>query len=117
MTPESSVLSGCLNYLTRIGIFHWRNSTGAVRIGPGRFMRFGKVGSSDILGCLPSGRFLAVECKSKNGRLLPEQKQFLDDITHLGGLAVVAHSFQELDTALREAGFVSDPLFEGRGFE
>jgi hypothetical protein len=55
-TPEGAVLAGCLRYLEIRGIYHWRNSTGAVRIGPGRFMRFGKVGSSDILGVLPGGK-------------------------------------------------------------
>ena len=113
VTPESRVLAGCLHYLQIRGIYHWRNSTGAVRIGPERFMRFGKVGSSDILGCLPGGRFLAVEVKAPSGRLSPEQAEFLDKIQSLGGLAIVAHSFQELDTALRNEGFTDDgPLFE-----
>ena len=50
-------------------------------------MRFGKVGSSDILGCLPRGRFLAVE----------------------------VWDWKELDTALRLEGFITDgPLFGGR---
>ena len=49
-------------------------------------MRFGKVGSSDILGCLPRGRFLAVE----------------------------VWDWKELDTALRLEGFITDgPLFKG----
>ena len=72
MTPESHVLTGCLKYLETRGIYHWRNSTGAVRIAPGRFMRFGKVGSSDILGILPGGRLLCVECKAPDWRLSPE---------------------------------------------
>ncbi|MCL2007417.1 MAG: VRR-NUC domain-containing protein [Treponema sp.] len=111
--PESHILKGCLHYLEARGIYHWRNNTGAVRIGPGRFMRFGKVGSSDILGILRGGRFLCVECKAPNGRLSPEQKQFLDDIRGLGGLALVVRSWQELDRALREAGYIGDgPLFE-----
>ena len=104
--PESQVLYGCLEYLQLRGIYCWRNNTGAVKIAPGRFMRFGKVGSSDILGILPGGRFLAVECKGKGGRLAPEQKQFLADVQKLGALAVVAQDWQELDEALRETGYV-----------
>jgi hypothetical protein len=79
-------------------------------------MRFGKVGSSDILGCLPGGRLLCVECKAPaRGRLSPEQKQFLDDVRKLGALAIVARGWWELDEALREAGYAMKdmPLFEG----
>ncbi|MDR3193499.1 MAG: VRR-NUC domain-containing protein [Treponema sp.] len=113
-TPESVVLAGCLNYLEKRGIYHWRNSVGAVRIGPGRFIRFGKVGSSDVLGCLPGGRLLCVECKAEHGRLSPEQKQFLEDIRGLGGLAIVARSWMDIAASLREAGYsgITDgPLF------
>lgn len=89
-TPESIVLDGYLRYLEARQIYHWRNNTGAVQIAPGRFMRFGKVGSSDILGILPGGRLLCVECKApKSGRLSPEQKQFLADVRELGALALV----------------------------
>ena len=77
-------------------------------------MRFGKKGSSDILGILPGGRLLCVECKAQNGgRLSPEQKQFIADVQEMGALALVVRGWNELDKALREAGYVSDgPLFE-----
>jgi hypothetical protein len=116
-TPESAVLAGCLRYLEKAGIYHWRNSTGAVRIAPGRFIRFGKVGSSDILGCLPDGRFLAVECKAERGRLSPEQRHFLAEVQALGGLAVTVRGWRELADMLKEAGYAMKdmPLFEGRG--
>jgi hypothetical protein len=95
------------------GIYHWRNSTGAVKIGPGRFMRFGKVGSSDILAVLPGGKILCVEVKAPGGRLSPEQRQFLADITALDGVALVVKDWKEIDTALRQGGYISDgPLFE-----
>ena len=77
-------------------------------------MRFGKVGSSDILGILPGGRLLCVECKAQGGRLSPEQKQFLADVRELGALALVVRGWWELDEALIEAGYdMKDmPLFE-----
>ena len=113
-TPEGLILNACLQYLQARGIFHWRNNTGAVQIVPGRFMRFGKKGSSDILGVLPGGRFLAVECKTKSGRLSPEQKQFLADVRGLGALALVVRDWKELDLALWEAGYAKKdmPLFK-----
>jgi hypothetical protein len=76
-------------------------------------MHFGLKGSADILGCLPGGRFLAVETKAERGRISPEQRQFLADIKALGGLAIVVRGWKELDQALHEAGYVNDgPLFE-----
>jgi hypothetical protein len=78
-------------------------------------MSFGLKGSSDILGLLPGGRFLAVECKAPDGRLSPEQRQFLADIKAQGGLAVVARSYRDIEEALRESGYsgITDgPLFD-----
>ena len=103
LTPESR------------GFFAWNNPTGTVRIAPDRWVHFGKKGSADILGVLPDGRFLAVECKSPTGRLTPEQSAFLERIRGLGGVAIVARSGRELDAALRGEGYIIDgPLFEGR---
>jgi hypothetical protein len=113
-TPEGTVLAGCLRYLQARRIYHWRNSVGAVRVAPDRGVHFGKKGSADIIGCLPDGRFLAVEVKAQNGRLSPEQKQFLAEIRELGGLALVIRDWRELDAALRGAGYAANdmPLFE-----
>jgi hypothetical protein len=65
---------------------------------------------------LPGGKILAVECKSNHGRLSPEQRQFLEDIKVLGGMAIVAKSYRDIEAALMEAGYtgiVAGPLFEG----
>jgi hypothetical protein len=70
------------------------------------------VESSDILGILPDGKILAVETKAKRSYLTPEQREFLETVRGLGGLAVIARSWKEIDQALREAGYVNDgPLF------
>jgi hypothetical protein len=81
---------------------------------PGQWLHFVKKGSADILGCLPDGRFLAVEVKAPDGRLSTEQKQFLAEIGGLGGLAVMVRGWRELDAALRGAGYlaIDGSLFE-----
>jgi hypothetical protein len=121
LTPEGRVKAACLRYLEKRGIKAWNNPSGAVHIALDRWLHFGKKGCADILGILPGGRFLAVECKAVHGRLSPEQREFLADIKSLGGLAIVAKSWQDIDQALREAGYVNDgPLFEApdvRGME
>jgi hypothetical protein len=116
-TPEGLVKAAILDYLRVRSFFAWNNPTGAVEVRPGQWVRFGKVGSADILGCLPGGRFLAIECKAEKGRPSGAQWEFLNEIERLGGLAIVARSFQEVDLALRRAGYVNDePLFNrGKG--
>jgi hypothetical protein len=117
LTPEGRVKAACLRYLEKRGIKAWNNPSGAVRIAQDRWLHFGTKGSADVLGCLPGGRFLAVECKSAHGRLSPEQRQFLTDIKALGGLAVVARSYRDIEAALMEAGYtgiIAGPLFGGK---
>jgi hypothetical protein len=97
LTPENRVKTACLRYLKLRHIYCWSNPSGAVRIRPGKFISFGLKGSSDILGLLPGGRFLAVECKAEHGRLSPEQRQFLADVKALGGLVIVANFWQDID--------------------
>ncbi|MDR0759924.1 MAG: VRR-NUC domain-containing protein [Treponema sp.] len=104
MTPENAVIKECLEYLNLKGIFAWRNQTGALASSDGkRFIRFGKVGSADIIGILPGGRFIAVECKAPNGRLSDYQLAFLTDVEHMGGVAVIARSSEDIEKALKKA--------------
>jgi hypothetical protein len=108
-TPEKEVVKECLEYLKLRGAYAWRNNTGAARYedkatGEKRFVPFGKVGSSDIIGILPGGRFIAVECKAPNGRVTDYQLAFLADVEHMGGLAVIAKSFEDIEKALKKAG-------------
>ena len=65
---------------------------------------------ADILGCLPGGRFLAIEVKAQRGRLSPEQSAFLDKIRGLGGMALVTRGWRELDAALRREGYAVDGM-------
>jgi len=98
-TPEGAVLSACLDYLALKGVLAWRNNTGAVQI-EGRHIRYGKVGSSDIIGCLNDGRMLCVECKAKGKKPTEEQRRFLAAVTEKGGLALVVDDVATLVDAL-----------------
>ena len=105
--PESAIQKACLEYLRAKRIFAWRVNSGAVTAtynGKTRFVRFnGMPGMSDICGVLPDGRFLAVEVKREGGKTTPDQQTFLESVTKTGGLAIVVHSVDELDQAIREA--------------
>jgi hypothetical protein len=102
MTPEGAVVKACLDYLEIQDIFAWRNNTGALRDRRNRLVRFGKTGSADILGILPSGKMLAVECKDRYNTLTDEQKKFLTEISHNGGCAIIAWSVDDLIKGLQQ---------------
>lgn len=97
---EDEVLRDCLAYLQLNGVYCWRNNTGATKTAHG-FVRYGKVGSSDILGILPNGKFIAVECKREKGGVVSEkQKEFLEMIVKNQGVAIVANSIESLQEKL-----------------
>lgn len=81
----------------------WRNNVGAAHI-TNRWMRFGLKGSSDLLGLLRGGRFLAIEVKSATGKQSPAQRAFQKTITRFGGLYVLARSIDDVTEALSAEG-------------
>ena len=101
MTKEGEILKACLDYLALNGAFVWRNNTGALKDNTNRPVFFGKPGSSDIIGVLPGGRFIAVECKTLKGKLSEKQKVFLSTVNDMGGLALVARSVDDVIQAVK----------------
>ena len=99
MGSESLVVAQCLEWLALRRIFAWRNNTGAYKA-DGRWIRYGHPGSGDILGLLPDGRFLSVECKTEAGRQSKTQKLFQKMIERNGGVYLLARSTADLERAL-----------------
>lgn len=99
---EKYVLKACVQYLSLKGYQVIRNNSGAIQVEGTtgkRFIRFGARGSSDIIACSPEGRFVAVECKSSVGKLSTLQKDFLQNVKKMGGVAIVARSIDDLISA------------------
>lgn len=65
-------------------------------------VRFSRRGVSDIIGFTRDGHFLAVECKASDGKLRPEQEEFLGKVKKAGGFSAVARSVDELHEAYME---------------
>ena len=90
----------------------WRNNTGALVDQQGRFVRFGLCkGSSDLIGLrsleittelvgLRLAQFVALEIKTAQGVLRPEQQAFLRLVQQLGGVAAVCRSMEEAEQLL-----------------
>lgn len=100
---ETALVASCLAVLAARGIYAWRNNSGAFRAVSGgreRFHRFGKVGSSDILGLLPGGRFMAIECKRPGNGLSDAQLAFSQAIRDNGGCFGCVFSVEQLEQYL-----------------
>ena len=98
---ESAILTDCLHWLKANGVYCWRNNTGASFIN-GTLIRYGFIGSADILGLCKSGRFLAIECKSPGGSQSPAQEVFQGEVEKNGGLYLLVTSVVQLETRRRE---------------
>lgn len=103
-TTETKLVKAALEFLKLRNIPAWRNNTGAMAIqtqGTKRFVRYGHVGSADILGCMPpAGRLLAIECKSAKGKQTAAQEDFEDAITAAGGLYILARTLDDIAESL-----------------
>lgn len=87
----------------------WRNETGKFWTGrvihqDGRTVTLANaqmipcgltVGSSDLIGITSTGKFFAIEVKTKKGRVSKEQATFINHVNKSGGIAGVARSPQD----------------------
>jgi penicillin-binding protein-related factor A (putative recombinase) len=101
MKLEKDIQREILSYLNqRNDLFCWRNQSVGVFDPTKKIFRKARgvgtiKGVSDILGVHCSGRFIAIEVKSKTGRLSPDQKVFLNAVSELGGIAFMANSLEQ----------------------
>lgn len=104
LASESDIQYTILVYLKSRGIEAWRNNNvGVYNRARDTYVFNGRRGVSDILGILPDGRFLAIECKTEKGQLTHDQYLFLTMINDNNGLAFCARSIdfvkERLDVA------------------
>lgn len=103
---EKEIENQILHWLAIHDIFSWKVKTvgtfdtklGRFRKGANNYMK----GVSDILGIYKQ-RPLAIEVKSKIGKLSLHQKIFLERFANHGGIALVARSVDDVIKGLRAA--------------
>ena len=101
---ESALVNSCLTFLHLERILAWRNNTGRLKDATGRSVPFGLCpGSSDIIGLMLDGRFLAVECKIGKAEPTALQEAFLLNVEGQGGLALCIRTLPELVKEIRNA--------------
>jgi len=115
MNQETKIQRAIMLALSEAGCTVWRNNTAGAWIGrtihqsgaqvtlaDAVMIRFGLcVGSSDIIGIAPDGRFLAVEVKTATGRPSKEQLTFINHVRAHGGIAGIARTPAEALELLR----------------
>jgi len=95
---EKEVVKACMKWLMSKGIFHDRHETGAGDIAGKGYATYGIKYAGDIIGILPDGRHLELECKrGKGGRLSRGQQKRMADITNTNGVYLVVHGAEELE--------------------
>lgn len=102
---EHAVQLGIMQYLSLRYPEHylWRNNSGRLPSSKGRMVAFGKVGSADIIGIAPDGRFVAIEIKrpDRSYKPTPAQLEFLEAIKSRGGYAGIVTCPEDVDAILR----------------
>jgi len=90
---ESDVQKLIMLALSDAGCLIFRNNVGVLKNQAGIPIKFGLcVGSSDLIGVTPAGKFIAIEVKTATGRVRPEQTRFIDAVRSRGGIAGIARS-------------------------
>lgn len=101
---ERVILKQVLLEASKLGCRVFRNETGLFELKNGAWLSAGLcVGSSDIIGLAPDGRFLAIEVKAKGGTLSKEQRAFLSMVNNRGGIAFVCNDVANLKKLLDDA--------------
>lgn len=106
---ESEILKAimqCVKHHPKVAIV-WRQNSGVAEYGTGREKRYVRAnsarGMSDVMGTLKTGRILAIEVKSRTGKLHDHQAAFLQKINDAGGLGFVARSVGDVLEKLKGA--------------
>lgn len=110
MTSESTLQDQVRAEAARSGIYLWRNNSGVLPDARGVPVRFGLgndsqrlnkvLKSSDLIGIMPDGRFIAIEVK-KPGWIGPRtereraQKAFINLVRKQGGVAGFVSSMED----------------------
>jgi hypothetical protein len=109
MNSETKIQNLILMALSKAGCLLFRNESAGAWVGKvlhkdanqvtltdARMIRFGlAVGSADIIGIAPCGRFLAIEIKTSTGRPTKEQLRFIEAVNNAGGIAGIARSVED----------------------
>lgn len=101
MTRTNSLTQAIIRCANYSGWKCWRNNNGAVYSVKQKTFRKNPttlLGISDLIGFRRrDGKFIAVEIKTGKDKLSSHQINFLADVRAAGGIAIVAHTYEEFE--------------------
>ena len=103
---EKSIETEILNVLKLKGLFFFKVNKTGIYDAKRKVFRSNKNphainGIADIIGCV-QGRFVAIEVKSKSGRMTPDQLRFQTRINDEGGLSICVNNLSDCLEILSE---------------
>ncbi len=98
---EKEIENLILDYLSYRPGYYWKNQSVGIYDPTKRKFRKSNnrhhvLGVADILGVKSDGQFVAIEVKTKKGRLSENQKAYLQKVADNGGLSFVARSIEDV---------------------
>jgi len=97
---EHQIQTAILSMLPYYGIFAWRNNSGMIAVGEGRYRRMiklGVAGMPDILGIQKeSGRLVAIEVKRPKMKPTALQQQMMNTLEEYGAIVFIATSINDI---------------------
>lgn len=97
---EKDIQRAILEYLQLKKYFCWRNNSGGFVDKRDHYYQFGKKGSGDILGLTREGKFFTIEVKVPGKKPTPEQTEFMNNVIVNNGIAILAHSLEDVEKVL-----------------
>lgn len=103
MKTEHTIQNEIRVALTENGYTVFRANVGKVKTVDGRWFDTGlPKGHPDLYGFGPDGKIFYIEVKNANGRVRPEQKQFIKTVKARGALAGIARSVEDALAIVKE---------------
>ena len=102
---ETNLRNAMLDYLGYKNIYCWLNNT------QGNYNKFTNTyyknprlrkGIADIIGLMPNGRLLAIECKVGKNKQTESQIEFEKEIIANKGIYILAYDLDELEKKLKQ---------------
>ena len=99
-STEKETQSACLQLLEAMGVFHYRQNSGAFKAAHGSFIRFGSPGAPDIVAVI-KGRYIGIEIKDLKAKQNENQLIFQGRLEKAGGVYIVIRNIDELINFLK----------------
>lgn len=96
--PETAIVKKIKDWLEKHGCFVYKTHGTPMS----------RKGQSDLIGCLPDGKMLAIEVKQPGKKATELQLRFILAITNNNGVAFVSTSVEDTKFALISSGYHFD---------